>query len=344
MALISNVATLLQFQSISFEPTISKTNHRISAIGAKFRFGSSYLSWNPRTVKQKFPVKVICSLEDSDDKRVRNDKEIGDSGNRITKFREMISSNVTPVVFEIKRQIHTNHVAIWCVVISFSLISVSDYITRKSSNDHHGSVADLVKRGQLRSDRRGISGPLKYDDPFDNPLVRVSKDDSTVEMCGKVYRLAPVTLTQDEQSSHQRRRSRAYQWKRPTMFIKEGESIPPDVDPDSVRWIPANHPFATTANDIDEDFAQKNMYQKTGVPYRIKAEHETLQKKLESLQNEQKLNKMVIDPSDARDFERPFKSASMDRNSNGGQAGNNSSASPNSHGTDTSIEETKKQF
>ncbi|KAI3892283.1 hypothetical protein MKX03_030685 [Papaver bracteatum] len=342
MAVISNVATLLQFQSISFEPTISKTNHRISAIGAKFRFGSTYLSWNPRKVEQKFPVKVICSLEDSDEKRIRNDKEVGDSCNQISKFRGMISSNVTPVVFEIKRQIHTNYVAIWCVVISFSLIAVRDYITRKSRDSHHGSVADLVKRGQLRSDRRGISGPLKYDDPFDNPLVKVNKTNSTVEMCGKVYRLAPITLTQDEQSSHQRRRSRAYQWKRPTMFIKEGDSIPPDVDPDTVRWIPANHPFATTVNEIDEDLAQNNMYQKTGVPYRIKAEHEALQKKLESLQNEQKLNKMVIDPSDARDFERPFRSASVDRKSNGGQAGNNSSVSPNSHGTDTSPEEMKK--
>ncbi|XP_026394754.1 protein MULTIPLE CHLOROPLAST DIVISION SITE 1-like [Papaver somniferum] len=342
MAVISNVATLLQFQSISFEPAKSKTNHRISAIGDKFRFGSNYISWNPRKVEQKFPVKVICSLEDSDEKRIRNDKEVRDSGNQISKFREMISSNVTPVVFEIKRQIRTNHVAIWCVVISFSLIAVRDYINRKSRNSHHGSVADLVKRGQLRSDRRGISGPLKYDDPFDNPLVKVNETNSTVEMCGKVYRLAPITLTQDEQSSHQRRRSRAYQWKRPTMFIKEGDSIPPDVDPDTVRWIPANHPFATTVNEIDEDLAQNNMYQKTGVPYRIKAEHEALQKKLESLQNEQKLNKMVIDPSDARDFERPFKSAPVDRKSNGSQAGNSSSVSPNSHGNDTSSEEMKK--
>lgn len=46
-------------------------------------------------------MKVICSLEDSDEKRIRNDKEVRDSGNQISKFREMISSNVTPVVFEV---------------------------------------------------------------------------------------------------------------------------------------------------------------------------------------------------------------------------------------------------
>lgn len=125
----------------------------------------------------------------------------------------------------------------------------------------------------------------KYEDPFDNPLVKVSKNKSSVEMCGKVYRLAPVTLTQEEQTVHQRRRSRAYQWKRPTVFLKEGDSVPPDVDPDTIRWIPANHPFATTSTDIGEDFAHKNVSQKSGVPFRIQAEHEALQKKLEALQN-----------------------------------------------------------
>lgn len=129
------------------------------------------------------------------------------------------------------------------------------------------------------------STPLKYEDPFNNPMVKVSKSNSTVEMCGKVYRLAPVTLTDELQTVHQKRRSRAYQWKRPTIFLKEGESVPPDVDPDTVRWIPANHPFATTSSDIDEDLAQTNVHQKHGVPFRIKAEHEALQKKLEALQN-----------------------------------------------------------
>lgn len=139
-------------------------------------------------------------------------------------------------------------------------------------------------------------------------MVKVGKSNSTVEMCGKVYRLAPVTLTKDQQAIHQKRRSRAYQWKRPKVFLKEGDSIPPDVDPDTVRWIPANHPFATTTSDIDEDLAQNNVYQKHGVPFRIQAEHEALQKKLEALQNEQKLGKLVLDPGAAKDFERPSKS------------------------------------
>ncbi len=114
--------------------------------------------------------------------------------------------------------------------------------------------------------------------------MKVGKSNSTIEMCGKVYRLAPVTLTEEQQAIHQKRRSRAYQWKRPTVFLKEGESVPPDVDPDSIRWIPANHPFATTASEIDEDMAQNNVHQKHGVPFRIRAEHEALQRKLEALQ------------------------------------------------------------
>ncbi|XP_022769429.1 protein MULTIPLE CHLOROPLAST DIVISION SITE 1-like isoform X4 [Durio zibethinus] len=103
-------------------------------------------------------------------------------------------------------------------------------------------------------------------------------------MCGKLYRLAPVTLTKEQRAIHQKRMSRAYQWKRPTVFLKEGDSIPPDVDPDTIRWIPANHPFATMASDIDEDLAQNNVYQKHGAPFHIQAEHEALQRKLEALQ------------------------------------------------------------
>ncbi|KAL5705985.1 sister chromatid cohesion protein 1 [Ranunculus cassubicifolius] len=214
---------------------------------------------------------------------------------------------------EMKKQISTHYAIGLCIAAAFVVLSVRAYLSNKSRSNTHGSVADLVKRGQLRSDRRGISKTLKYDDPFNNPMVKVSKSKSTVEMCGKVYRLAPVTLTEREQSSHQKRRSRAYQWKRPTMFLKEGDSIPPDVDPDTVRWIPANHPFATTVNDIDEDVAQSNVYQKNGVPFRIKAEHEALQKKLEALQNGQKLNKLGIDPGIARQFEKPFKSFSSEQ-------------------------------
>ncbi|GAA0142865.1 hypothetical protein LIER_03669 [Lithospermum erythrorhizon] len=196
------------------------------------------------------------------------------------------------------------------IVTMFLLMLVKGYVARQKKNSQPGSVADLVRRGQLKSDRRGISSSLKYEDPFNNPMVKVSKGNSTVEMCGKVYKLAPVTLTQDQQAIHQKRRSRAYQWKRPTIFLKEGDPVPPDVDPDTIRWIPANHPFATTSSEIDEDLAQTNVYQKHGVPFRIQAEHEALQKRLESLQNDEKLGKLVIDPGTAREYERPYRSHS----------------------------------
>ncbi|PIN06374.1 hypothetical protein CDL12_21073 [Handroanthus impetiginosus] len=280
----------------------------------ELRMVSDCMSWNRRVACRKFVVKAV---ESDDDRRLPNDVVvIGKSDednagksqqNVATKLQESIGS--LPVfVFSIRKLSGMNFTIGLCIVATMLVVVVRGYTTRKSSYSSPGSVADLVRRGQLRSDRRGISTPLKYEDPFNNPMIKVSKSNSTVEMAGKVYRLAPVTLTDELQTIHQKRRSRAYQWKRPTIFLKEGESIPPDVDPDTVRWIPANHPFATTSSDIDEDLAQNNVYQKHGVPFRIQAEHEALQRKLEALQNEQKLSKLVIDPAAARDFERPLKS------------------------------------
>ncbi|KAJ4825265.1 hypothetical protein Tsubulata_038551 [Turnera subulata] len=229
-----------------------------------------------------------------------------DAAPSVANLRETVAA-LPPVAFLMK-SCGGNRNAVWLLIASVLVfIAVRVHLVRKSRHTRPGSVADLVRRGQLRYDRRGISKPLKYEDPFNNPFVKVGKSDSTVEMCGKVYRLAPVTLTKEEQNIHQKRRSRAYQWKRPTVFLKEGDSVPPDVDPDTVRWIPANHPFATTASEIDEDLAQNNVYQQHGVPFRIQAEHEALQKKLEALQREQKFNKLVIDTGNARDFERPLK-------------------------------------
>lgn len=224
----------------------------------------------------------------------------------VTKLQESVKS-LPPATLLVKKHSGVSLAIGLSTMITLLVIMVKSYVAKRSRRNRPGSVADLVRRGQLRSDRRGISNPLKYDDPFNNPLVKVSKSNSTVEMCGQVYRLAPVTLTKEQQAVHQKRRSRAYQWKRPTLFLREGDSVPPDVDPDTIRWIPANHPFATTASEVDEDLAQTNVYQKHGVPFRIQAEHEALQRKLEALQSEQKLGKLVIDPGAAKDFERPFK-------------------------------------
>lgn len=211
-----------------------------------------------------------------------------DSGRIMGRLRGTVNA-IPPVVFTMRKHIGKNFAIGLFITIAFLVIVVRQVLSRRTRYNQQGSVADLVKRGQLRSDRRGISSPLKYDDPFNNPLVKIGKSNSTIEMCGKLYRLSPVTLTKEQQSSHQKRRSRAYQWKRPTIFLKEGDPIPPDVDPETVRWIPANHPFATTVNDIDEDLAQNNVYQKDGVPFRIRAEHEALQKKLEALQSQGQL-------------------------------------------------------
>ncbi|KAM7521341.1 hypothetical protein LguiB_020303 [Lonicera macranthoides] len=258
--------------------------------------------------------------------------------------------SLPPVIFLMRRVSGTNFAIGLSITVTLLIIAVRVYVARKSSYSRPGSVADLVRRGQLNSDRRGISRPLKYEDPFNNPMVKVGKSNTTVEMCGKIYRLAPVTLTREQKAIHQKRRSRAYQWKRPTIFLKEGDSVPPDVDPDTVRWIPANHPFATAVSDIDEDLAQNNVYQKHGVPFRIQAEHEALQRKLEALQNDQKLKNLVIDPGAAKDFERPFKSNLKSDNQeeqrpSNGQVGTRppqSDRARNSVGNDTSSEEMQK--
>ena len=126
------------------------------------------------------------------------------------------------------------------------------------------------------------SSHLKYEDPFNNPLVKINETKSSVEMCGKVYSLVPLTLTAEHQANHQKRRSRAYEWKRPKVFLKEGDPVPPNVDPDTVRWIPANHPFATTSFDLDEDLARSNVHLQSGIPYRVRVEHDALQKKLDA--------------------------------------------------------------
>ncbi|KAJ8772789.1 hypothetical protein K2173_027966 [Erythroxylum novogranatense] len=300
----------LQCRSFSIKPSIWVSGHQFFANAVEFRreFGKMRLSCKIglRAIGNSVNSPEASRPKDVEEMvKIKSDSAM-DYKDHISRFQGMIAS-LPPVVFAMRRHVGSNFMIWVSVATAFFIIAARVYVVRKSRQNRPGSVADLVRRGQLRSDRGGISRPLKYEDPFNNPLVKVGKSNSTVEMCGKLYKLAPVTLTEEQQAIHQKRRSRAYQWKRPTLFLKEGDSIPPDTDPDTVRWIPANHPFATTASEIDEDLAQNNVYQKHGVPFRIQAEHEALQRKLEALQNEQKLNKLFIDTGNATDFERSFK-------------------------------------
>ncbi|KAL2895225.1 Protein MULTIPLE CHLOROPLAST DIVISION SITE 1 [Bienertia sinuspersici] len=306
----------------------------ISGIGIEFRTENyCNLKFN-RTRKYRGKlVLTACSTGSSVSTQPtsdRNGQNAFSLRKSFQKFQQTVAS-LPPVVLVINRNSGANLVLGFFIATTCLIIAVRIYVARRLKDTLPGSVADLVRRGQLRSDRRGISSkPLQYEDPFNNPLVKISNSNSTVEMCGTVYRLAPVTLTEEQRTIHQKRRSRAYQWKRPKVFLKEGDSIPDDVDPDSVRWIPANHPFATTVSDIDEDLAQNNVYQKHGVPFRIQAEHEALQRKLESLQGEQKFNKLGIDPANAKDFERAFRtqSKSHERLENGTHNGQVSESKP----------------
>lgn len=308
---------LLPFQSISPQIlSIRDVKRWISKSPQSFRLDFRGLRLARGESRPVYLVRASGDALDSSggSERAGDGSSVEGEGNRldlerkIQSLREMVNA-LPSAVLVIKRNSGSKFALALYIAFAFLVIAARQIMLKKKSHRRQGSVADLVRRGQLRSDRRGISKPLKYDDPFNNPFIKVGRSDSTIEMFGKVYRLAPVTLTKEQQSVHQKRRSRAYQWKRPTIFLKEGDPIPPDVDPETVRWIPANHPFATTASDIDEDMAQNNVYQKHGVPFRVKAEHEALQRKLQSLQNEQKLDEVAFNVSNIRDFERPYKSS-----------------------------------
>ncbi|CDY29503.1 BnaA06g14670D [Brassica napus] len=314
----------LHFRSLcNLQSSIGRSKLQIPSSLVVFRRRHKNRNWVQVQTSKNFVCKSIgdeSSTPDEETQNTQNDDNEEDdvstaqsntARDSISRLRSMVTT-LPPVVF-VMNKCSGNSVWIGISIVATVLVaSLRAYAIRKSrDNRPAGSVSDLVRRGQLRSgDRRGISKAMNYEDPFNNPFVKVGKGSSTVEMCGKVYKLAPVTLTEKEQSIHQKRRSRAYQWKRPTVFLKEGDSVPPDVDPDTVRWIPANHPFATTVSDIDQDLAQNNVYQKQGVPFRIRAEHEAMQKKLEALQNEEKLNNLGIDSQNARDFQRPYKFSS----------------------------------
>lgn len=58
--------------------------------------------------------------------------------------------------FQMKRYGGRNVAIGLCFVAAFLVIVVRAFMARKLRYKHPGSVADLVRRGQLRSDRRGM--------------------------------------------------------------------------------------------------------------------------------------------------------------------------------------------
>ena len=72
--------------------------------------------------------------------------------------------HVQPFLFssQMKRQSGDNFVIGLCILATIMVISVRIYMAKKSRNNRPGSVADLVRRGQLRSDRRGMYDPDLY--------------------------------------------------------------------------------------------------------------------------------------------------------------------------------------
>ncbi|KAL6843678.1 hypothetical protein ACP4OV_026249 [Aristida adscensionis] len=235
----------------------------------------------PRTFRRRVRWAGAVRASSDTDGVAGGERRVGALERRVGDLRAVVAS-VPPAVASIRKNISLNFVAGFCLGIAFLAAAARKVIVRSQEHDNRGSVADLVRRGQLKSGQRRIAKPHTYDDPFNNPLVKIDEGTSTAKVFGKEYRLAPVRLTKEQQAMHQKRRSRAYQWKRPTVFLREGDSLPPDVDPDTVRWIPANHPFAAASSEVDEETAKQNIYQKDGVPSRVKAEHEALQTRLQA--------------------------------------------------------------
>ncbi|KAG2574283.1 protein MULTIPLE CHLOROPLAST DIVISION SITE 1-like [Panicum virgatum] len=255
------------------------------AVSLHFRFLPGPRPFRGRA---RWPRAIRASASSDTSGVAGGERRVGALERRVGDLRALVAS-VPPAVASIRRNIGPNFVAGFCLGIAVLAAVARQAIIRSREHDSRGSVADLVRRGQLKSGQRGNAKLRTYDDPFNNPLVKIDEDSSTAQMFGKEYRLAPVRLTKEQQEMHQKRRSRAYQWKRPTVFLREGDSLPPDVDPDTVRWIPANHPFAAASSEVDEETAKQNVYQKDGVPSRVKAEHEALQARLKASNDVTKL-------------------------------------------------------
>ncbi|KAF8702577.1 hypothetical protein HU200_032961 [Digitaria exilis] len=248
------------------------------AISLSFRF---FLTPRPFRGNARWPRPIRATASSDMSGLAGGERKVGALERRVGDLRALVAS-VLPRDGSIRRNIGPNFVTGFCLGIAVLAAVARRVIITSQDHDNRGSVADLVRRGQLKSGLRGTAKLRTYDDPFSNPLVKIDEDTSTAQMIGKEYRLAPVRLTKEQQEMHQKRRSHAYQWKRPTVFLREGDPLPPDVDPDTVRWIPANHPFAPASSEVDEETAKQNVYQKDGVPSRVKAEHEALQAKLEA--------------------------------------------------------------
>lgn len=63
---------------------------------------------------------------------------------------------------QMKRQPGSNFAIVFCILATILFISVRVHMAKKARHSRPGSVADLVRRGQLRSDRRGMYDPDLY--------------------------------------------------------------------------------------------------------------------------------------------------------------------------------------
>ncbi|KAJ3706844.1 hypothetical protein LUZ61_010549 [Rhynchospora tenuis] len=269
--------------------------------------GSYNLAWNCRRLRCHCAINSSNNVDSSSSSKtsiVQLETNRPEACQRSLGSLKETVLDLFPVVASVRTRFCSKFAMMVYVASVIFFIIARKLMLKQENHVNQGSIADLVRRGQLKSNRRGFTKTGLYDNPFNNAFVKMDENNSTAQMFGKVYRLAPTTLTKEQQLTHQERRARAYQWKRPKVFLKEGDPVPPGVDPDSVRFIPSNHPFASTSSDINEETVRNNVFQKGGVPFRVRAEHEALQKKLEALQDETNIKELAVNLKNP-EFEEP---------------------------------------
>lgn len=69
---------------------------------------------------------------------------------------------IISVLFQMRRVSGTNFAIGSSIMATLLIIAVRVYVARKSRYSRPGSVADLVRRGQLNSDRRGMYDSNPY--------------------------------------------------------------------------------------------------------------------------------------------------------------------------------------
>lgn len=202
----SSLDTSLKIPCNQLRPSLGFRNRVLGEIGPR-KLHSRH--WNVSI--------VMAGRQDAENTRTGTMNNETSEGLR----EELLVPSIVDESPQIMRGVPMNLAAGVGVTAAVIMMTVLGFVAKPRNDDGGGSVSDLIKRGQLRSDR-GDGKSLKYEDPFNNPFVggKGGKENSVVKMYGRLFRVAPTTLTDEKRLSHQNRRVQAYRWKRPVVFFE----------------------------------------------------------------------------------------------------------------------------